>query len=102
LSSPGASDTSPGGGPEGRAARKRRWSRFSSPQIATLSLAARFHEVFRVAVGTTLGMVLANIPAVLVGEAAVKVAPVRLIRFASAGLFVVLRVWTVVAALKGG
>jgi putative Ca2+/H+ antiporter (TMEM165/GDT1 family) len=71
-------------------------------QIATLSLAARFHEVFRVAAGTTLGMMLANIPAVLVGEAAVKVAPLRLIRFASAALFAVLGVWTLVAALRGG
>jgi putative Ca2+/H+ antiporter (TMEM165/GDT1 family) len=71
-------------------------------QIATLSLAARFHEILPVAAGTTLGMMIANVPAVLLGEAAVKVAPLRLIRLASAGLFAVLGVWTVVAALRGG
>ena len=71
-------------------------------QIATLSLAARFHDVFRVAAGTTLGMMLANVPAVLLGEAAVKVAPLRLIRIAAAALFAVLGVSAVIAALRGG
>ncbi len=71
-------------------------------QIATLSLAARFHEVFRVAAGTTLGMMLANVPAVLLGEAAVKVVPLRLIRFIAAGLFVILGVSAVISALRGG
>jgi putative Ca2+/H+ antiporter (TMEM165/GDT1 family) len=68
-------------------------------QIATLSLAARFHDIFWVAAGTTLGMMLANTPAVLLGEAVVKVVPLRLIRFAAAGLFFLLGVWTLLAAL---
>jgi putative Ca2+/H+ antiporter (TMEM165/GDT1 family) len=69
-------------------------------QIATLSLAARFHDIVRVAAGTTLGMMIANTPAVLLGEAAVKVVPLRYVRWAAAAIFFVLGVWTAVAALR--
>lgn len=68
-------------------------------QIATLSLAARFHDIIRVAAGTTLGMMLANTPAVLLGEAAVKVVPLRYVRWAAAALFLALGVWTLIKAL---
>ncbi|HLK23156.1 MAG TPA: TMEM165/GDT1 family protein [Caulobacteraceae bacterium] len=71
-------------------------------QIATLSLAARFHDVLRVAAGTTLGMMIANVPAVLLGEAAVKVVPLRAIRIVAAALFAVLGVSALIAALRGG
>ncbi|HLI68061.1 MAG TPA: TMEM165/GDT1 family protein [Caulobacteraceae bacterium] len=68
-------------------------------QIATLSLAAKFHDIFRVAAGTTLGMMIANTPAVLLGEAAVKVVPLRYVRWTAAAIFFVLGVWTAVQAL---
>jgi Ca2+/H+ antiporter, TMEM165/GDT1 family len=69
-------------------------------QIATLSLAARFHDIFRVAAGTTLGMMLANTPAVLLGEAAVKVVPLKVVRWVAAGVFFLLGVWTLIEAIR--
>jgi putative Ca2+/H+ antiporter (TMEM165/GDT1 family) len=57
-------------------------------QIATSLLAARFHDVPLVTFGTTIGMMLANIPAVLLGEAATKVVPLKHVRMLAALLFV--------------
>lgn len=68
-------------------------------QIATSLLAARFHDVLMVTAGTTLGMMAANVPAVLLGEAATKVLPLNCIRIAAALLFAVIGVWIVWAAL---
>lgn len=68
-------------------------------QVATALLAARFQDVFLVTVGTTLGMMAANAPAVLLGEAAARFAPLALVRTIAAGLFAVLGVWIIVAAL---
>jgi putative Ca2+/H+ antiporter (TMEM165/GDT1 family) len=39
-------------------------------QVATIALGARFHDVLAVATGTTLGMMIANVPAVFLGLAA--------------------------------
>lgn len=68
-------------------------------QIATTLLAARFHDVLWVALGTTAGMMLANVPAVLLGEAACRVVPVRTVRLVAAALFAVIGAWVLVAAL---
>jgi putative Ca2+/H+ antiporter (TMEM165/GDT1 family) len=61
-------------------------------QIATIGLAARFEEFYPVVIGTTLGMMLANIPAVLIGDRiGDRIAdrlPVRAIRIAAATVFV--------------
>jgi putative Ca2+/H+ antiporter (TMEM165/GDT1 family) len=59
-------------------------------QIATSLLAARFHAVTWVTAGTTLGMMAANIPAVLFGEAAARIVPLKLVRTIAAGLFALL------------
>jgi putative Ca2+/H+ antiporter (TMEM165/GDT1 family) len=69
-------------------------------QIATLSLAARFHEILPVAAGTTLGMMLANIPAVFLGEAATRIVPLRLVRIGAALVFGGLGVWTLIEAIR--
>jgi putative Ca2+/H+ antiporter (TMEM165/GDT1 family) len=66
-------------------------------QVATVALAARFHEVFMVAAGTTLGMMLANVPVVLVGEAAAKKLPLKLIRSLAAASFAIIGVWILVS-----
>ena len=58
-------------------------------QLATVVLGARFDALAAVVLGTTLGMLLANIPAVLVGEALARKLPLKAIRFAAAGVFVV-------------
>lgn len=69
-------------------------------QIATSLLAARFHDIVLVTIGTTLGMMLANIPAVLLGEAATKMVPLKYVRIAAAAIFAVIGLWVVLAALK--
>jgi putative Ca2+/H+ antiporter (TMEM165/GDT1 family) len=56
-------------------------------QVATVALAARFQDVIAVTIGTTLGMMLANAPAVLLGEAIVARVPLRRVRMAAALLF---------------
>ena len=59
-------------------------------QIATVALAARYDALWAVVVGTTMGMMLANVPAVLVGEAAAKSLPLGLVRRVAAVIFAVL------------
>ena len=69
-------------------------------QIATSLLAARFHDIVPVTVGTTLGMMTANVPAVLLGEAATKLVPLKYIRISAALIFVAIGVWILVAAIS--
>ena len=68
-------------------------------QIATSLLAARFHQIVLVTIGTTLGMMIANIPAVLLGEAATKIIPLHVVRIIAAVLFALIGLWVIVAAL---
>ncbi len=69
-------------------------------QLATVALGAKFHSIAWVAAGTTLGMMLANVPAVYLGEAATKIVPLKYVRMAAAAIFVVLGLWQV-AELTG-
>jgi putative Ca2+/H+ antiporter (TMEM165/GDT1 family) len=62
-------------------------------QVATAALAARFETVAIVAAGTTLGMMLANGPAVLIGEAAAGRLPLKAIRIAAAAAFAGIGIW---------
>lgn len=65
-------------------------------QIATAALAARFETVIPVVIGTTAGMMLADVPAVLCGHAfAHKINP-RWVRYAAAVIFAVLGVTVLV------
>ena len=59
-------------------------------QIATAALAARYASVGLVAAGTTTGMMLANIPAALFGQAITRIVPLRLMRYVSAAIYAVL------------
>jgi len=61
-------------------------------QVATVALAARFETVLAVTAGTTLGMLLANVPAVLVGDRAAERIPLALVRAAAAAVFALLGV----------
>lgn len=63
-------------------------------QVATVALAARYHSIWHVAAGTTLGMMLANVPAVYLGEAATKIVPMSVVRIGAASLFAIIGVWT--------
>ena len=59
-------------------------------QIATIALAAKYPSLAAVVAGTTVGMMLANVPAVLLGEVASKKLPLKLVHGIAAGLFAVL------------
>ncbi len=61
-------------------------------QIATVMLAARYDSLVAVVIGTTLGMMLANVPAVLLGEKAVKFVPLVWVHRISALVFAVIGV----------
>ena len=66
-------------------------------QVATAALGARFQDVALVAAGTTLGMMLANAPAVLIGEAAATKLPLKLIRLFAAASFAAIGLWILIA-----
>jgi putative Ca2+/H+ antiporter (TMEM165/GDT1 family) len=59
-------------------------------QIATVALAARFNSLVAVTAGTTVGMLLANVPVVLFGDAIAKRLPLKWVRAAAALLFLLL------------
>ena len=61
-------------------------------QIATIVLAARYQSLVTVVAGTTLGMLLVNVPVVIAGQKVVRYLPVRAIRYAAAALFIALGV----------
>ena len=59
-------------------------------QIATVALAAKYEALLAVVMGTTLGMMIANVPAVLLGEVAATKLNVRLVQRMAAAIFIVL------------
>ena len=59
-------------------------------QIATVMLAARFDAYYWVVAGTTLGMMLANVPVVFLGERMTRLVPMRVVHMVSALVFAVL------------
>jgi putative Ca2+/H+ antiporter (TMEM165/GDT1 family) len=65
-------------------------------QIATIGLAAQFEQFYPVILGTTLGMMLANIPAVLIGDRIADKLPVKAIRATAAIVFAALGAVTLV------
>ena len=67
-------------------------------QIATVALAAQYHTFFAVVAGTTLGMMIANVPAVVLGDRIAQRMPVRLVHAIAAAIFAILGVIT----LAGG
>jgi putative Ca2+/H+ antiporter (TMEM165/GDT1 family) len=62
-------------------------------QIATVMLAARYNALLTVTAGTTLGMMIANVPAVLVGNKAVTFVPIAWVRRIAAAVFAVIGVF---------
>jgi len=67
-------------------------------QVATVALAAQYHAIFSVVAGTTLGMMIANVPAVLLGDRIADRMPVRLVHIIAAAIFAVLGVATLLGA----
>jgi putative Ca2+/H+ antiporter (TMEM165/GDT1 family) len=66
-------------------------------QLATMVLAARYDSLLAVVAGTTLGMMLADVPAVWVGEALARRVNMKVMRRGAAGLFVLLGVLALLA-----
>jgi putative Ca2+/H+ antiporter (TMEM165/GDT1 family) len=70
-------------------------------QIATAVLAAQFGSVATVVAGTTLGMLLADVPVVLLGNAGARRIPFKLVRMIAAALFALMGVVALVGHLPG-
>ncbi|NMY51014.1 Putative Ca2+/H+ antiporter, TMEM165/GDT1 family [Pseudomonas peli] len=69
-------------------------------QVATVMLAAQYPYFVLVVIGTTLGMLIANVPVVLAGNFAAERLPLTLIRRVAACAFAALAVYAVYQALK--
>jgi putative Ca2+/H+ antiporter (TMEM165/GDT1 family) len=67
-------------------------------QIATVALAARYEALASVVAGTTLGMMIANVPAVVLGDRIANRMPGRLVRAATATTFLILGIATLAGA----
>jgi putative Ca2+/H+ antiporter (TMEM165/GDT1 family) len=67
-------------------------------QVATVALAAQYQSIVAVVAGTTLGMMIANVPAVLLGDRIANRIPVRVVHAIAAAIFAVLGVATLLGA----
>jgi Ca2+/H+ antiporter, TMEM165/GDT1 family len=70
-------------------------------QIATVALAAQYHAFATVVAGTTLGMMIANVPAVLVGGRLAHRMPIRLVHAVAAAIFALLGIVALFDAAHG-
>jgi putative Ca2+/H+ antiporter (TMEM165/GDT1 family) len=61
-------------------------------------LAARFNNLAQVLAGTTLGMLIADLPVILLGKLAARKIPFKAVHIVAARLFAVLAVLTLVAS----
>lgn len=62
-------------------------------QVATIALGARFHDALAVTAGTTLGMMIANVPAVFLGSELIRRVPLGVVRIVAAVLFIAIGGW---------
>ena len=62
-------------------------------QVATIALGARFHDALAVTAGTTLGMMIANVPAVFLGSELIRRVPLGVVRMVAAVLFIAIGGW---------
>jgi putative Ca2+/H+ antiporter (TMEM165/GDT1 family) len=70
-------------------------------QIATVALAAQYRAVVDVVLGTTIGMMIANVPAVIAGDRIAERLPVRMIHAIAATIFAMIGVATLLGAGQG-
>lgn len=71
-------------------------------QVVTIALAARYHDYFGVVSGTTLGMMLANVPVIYLGSRFAERVPARTVHIIASILFVVLGGVALRNAMHGG
>ena len=62
-------------------------------QIATIALGAQFHSILAVMSGSTLGMMIANVPAVFLGNELIKRIPLTTVRIVTALLVIAIGLW---------
>ena len=67
-------------------------------QVATVALAAQYQAMLVVVIGTTLGMMIANVPAVLLGDRIAQRMPVKLVHGIAAAIFLGLGIATLAGA----
>jgi putative Ca2+/H+ antiporter (TMEM165/GDT1 family) len=67
-------------------------------QIATIALGAKYTDVFSVTVGTTLGMMMANAPAVWIGQKFTKRLPIKWVHALAAISFIAIGIATLIWA----
>lgn len=67
-------------------------------QFATVALAARYNALTWVILGTTLGMMLANAPAVWMGKALADRIDMKLVRWMAAASFLLMGAWTLASS----
>ncbi|HLU18574.1 MAG TPA: TMEM165/GDT1 family protein [Pusillimonas sp.] len=70
-------------------------------QVATVALAANYAAVTSVVLGTTLGMLIANVPAVLIARKFVERIPMRLVHTLAAVIFLLLGILTLSGVGQG-
>ena len=63
-------------------------------QVATVAMAVHYAAPVLVVIGTTLGMMLADVPAVFVGDRLADRIPIRWVHGVAAAIFAGLGVWT--------
>ncbi|HEY8606238.1 MAG TPA: TMEM165/GDT1 family protein [Noviherbaspirillum sp.] len=63
-------------------------------QVATIALAAKYADFYPVVAGTTLGMMIANVPAVFLGNRIIQMVSLKLVHGIAAAIFAVLGVLT--------
>jgi Ca2+/H+ antiporter, TMEM165/GDT1 family len=67
-------------------------------QIATIALGARYEDVVPVIIGTALGMMLANAPAVWIGQKFMKRMPIKWVHAIAAITFIAIGITTLIWA----
>jgi len=67
-------------------------------QIATIALGAKYADIFSVTVGTTLGMMMANAPAVWIGQKFTKRLPIKWVHALAAISFIAIGIATLIWA----
>ncbi len=67
-------------------------------QIATVALAAQYQSLIAVVAGTTLGMMIANVPAVFLGDRIANRVPVKVVHRTAASIFAILGIATLMGA----
>lgn len=70
-------------------------------QFATIALAAKYHSFFSVVAGTTFGMMLADVPATLLGDKLAQRIPTKLVHRIAAALFAAIGIATLLGAGAG-